>query len=203
MKKIRAIIIEDDANWLQIIHNILDKEEDISIVQTISNLSDAKKAYDNMKYIDIALIDICLQEKSYAGLEIIEDIQSISKIKTIALTNYEDPYIMLKAYKLGVNDYLTKAEIENLAICIRSVYYLRHSHCVLREEMQRLVREEIKSELLTKAEKKITDLREMGLSISQIASATNKSQSTIKNQFSNLYRKFNVKSFEELIKTMY
>ena len=68
----------------------------------------------------------------------------------------------------------------------------------IREQMYEIV----KYELLTKEEKNAYDLKEQGRSVEEIASILVKSTYTIKNQVSNLYKRFGVRDFGELQKKL-
>ena len=95
-------------------------------------------------HADAILLDYILPELN--GLEVFYQLQSLQKtsqIPVLMLTGYGNEYLVVKAMKAGIKDYLTKSKLtsENLRYAINSVLEQANLHNQLRdsEERERLL----------------------------------------------------------------
>ncbi len=199
MEKIKIIVVEDDAAWIHKIKDVLLKEESFMILETITELDEAIEKCISVE-ADIVLMDIALGEDPYGGIFAIREVLREKKQKFIMLTCFNDNNTIIECYKSGALDYVLKTELDKLPATILSVHSSRLSHDIIQQEFKSLIHERKKFLLLNKEEKAAFDLREKGFSINQVAKELQKSPRTIKNQFRNMFRRFNVDSYDALRK---
>lgn len=202
MEKIKIMVVEDDSEWMQKIKDVLLKESNFIIAETITEQDEAIKKCI-LSNADIVLMDIALGANPYGGIFAIKTILREKKQKFIMLTCFNDNNTIIECYQSGAMDYVLKSELEKLPATILSVHSSRLSHYIIQQEFKSLKQEQKKLLLLNKEEKAAFDLREKGFSINQIAMELQKSPRTIKNQFRIMFRKFNVENYEELCKYLY
>lgn len=197
MEKIRIMVVENDAAWMKKITDVLLEEESFIIEETVTTQDEAINKCISGN-IDIVLIDVALGENPDGGVSAIKTVLREKNQKFIMLASLNDNNTIIECYRSGAMDYVLKSELEKLPATIFSVYSSRRSQSIIQQEFKSLIHEQKKFLLLSKEEKAAFDLREKGLSISQIAEELQKSPRTIKNQFRNMFRKFNVENYEEL-----
>lgn len=106
MDKLRILIIEDEPLHLNVMKTKLELEGYAVIAET-----DGKKGYNLIKTEkpDLVLLDIMLP--SMDGFEILEQLQKEGvKVPIIVVSNSGQPVEIDRALKMGVKDYLIKAE---------------------------------------------------------------------------------------------
>ena len=103
MKKLKVMIVEDDQEIILLLKDFL---EDCDFKVDIFNT--ATDAISNliMKKYDILLLDINLPD--FDGLEVCKKIKNKVAIPIIIISAYNELEIKIKAFKLGVSDYITK-----------------------------------------------------------------------------------------------
>lgn len=105
----RILIVEDESFLSNLLRVSLEKEG-FKVFQ-IFNGKDVSKELIVENKIDLILLDLILPDKN--GFEIIEEIKRdpfLSKIPIIILSNLGQEEDILKAKKLGVEDYFVKAK---------------------------------------------------------------------------------------------
>lgn len=191
------MIVEDEDEWMKKIIDILHREADFIVDEAVMEQEEAVNRCLGSK-TDIILMDIALGENISGGIDVIKTVLREKSRKFIALTCFDDINTIVECFQAGAMDYVLKSELDKLPATIRSVYSSRLSYEIIQQEFKSLVHEQKKLLLLNKEEKVAFDLREKGLSVNQIAREVHKSPHTIKNQFRNMFRRFNVRNFEEL-----
>jgi DNA-binding NarL/FixJ family response regulator len=161
---------------------------------------------------DIILMDVEMETRT-AGLDATKHIlEKFPNTKIIILTVYEDDETVFKAFQLGVTDYILKNSSSNEMItCINDAY---NNRSPIRPTIAQKIRREFqrvkKSEgsflyclhlvtQLTQTELDILDLMSQGYSRKQICEIRCVELSTIKTQISNILKKFDCSSMEEVI----
>ncbi len=103
MKKLKVMVVEDDHEMVLWIKDFL---EDLNF--EVDVFDTATSAISNLiinKY-DMLLLDINLPD--FDGLEVCKKIKNKVAIPIIVISAYNDIDIKVKAFKLGVSDYITK-----------------------------------------------------------------------------------------------
>ena len=105
-KKLRVVLIDDNANHLRGIKELINIESSYDVVGTTTSANlgiNLVKKY----HPDIVLMDINMPEKD--GLQTIEAIAKLGlSTKVIALSGYDDSDLIYRAMKLGARGYVLK-----------------------------------------------------------------------------------------------
>ena len=118
MNKIKILIVEDDPNLGKILFEYLDaKNFDISLA--IDGEEGLEKFLNNTW--DLLLLDVMMPKKD--GFSLAKDIRKVDQdIPIIFLTAKSQKDNIIKAFKLGADDYLTKPfSIEELLVRIEAI----------------------------------------------------------------------------------
>ena len=118
MSKIKILIVEDDPNLGKILFEYLDaKNFDISLA--IDGEEGLEKFLNNTW--DLLLLDVMMPKKD--GFSLAKDIRKVDQdIPIIFLTAKSQKDNIIKAFKLGADDYLTKPfSIEELLVRIKAI----------------------------------------------------------------------------------
>ncbi len=103
MKKVA--IIDDDADILEMLGKFLIRSEKFEI-STYLNPASVLEVLKKGAY-DLVLLDIMMPQLD--GLQVLEEVKKVSpNTKVIMMTSFSTVDKVLKAYKLGAEDYLTK-----------------------------------------------------------------------------------------------
>jgi DNA-binding NarL/FixJ family response regulator len=137
--KINILIVEDHILLAKLLNHQL-SEEDNFVVGGILSSVDEMLLFLNQNHVDVILLDLILPNCD--GLSILKQLKEIyPKIKVIIITMIEEPEIIYKAVKLGVNGYLTKhTEVEEIRDAINSImmnetYFCKRSTNILIKAM--------------------------------------------------------------------
>lgn len=196
--KINILLVDDDPDWIDIICNIIKKEDDLCVAATASNRENGVDAARCLQNLDVVLMDISLTEGRYDGLEAASHIVQITNARVIMLTAMGDREIILESIGLGASDYVVKDEVNRIPDAIRSVLKDTSVSKIAFEEINHLWYEINKYKKLTPSEKELYDYKEKGYSMLEISKIMSKSLRTIKNQLNRMYKKFGVTNFSEL-----
>ncbi|TYQ15064.1 UNVERIFIED_CONTAM: LuxR family two component transcriptional regulator [Acetivibrio alkalicellulosi] len=195
---IKVVIIEDDIHWQKGIVEILNKEDDISIVGVASNGEDALNLLNSLD-VDVVLMDISLNGSSKNGIFITAEISDLYKTKIIMLTSYNSDDFIVKSFTAGASNYILKSDLKYIAQSIRETFnkcspteILAKKHIELRKELY------LKS--LTDAERHIYSLFESGYKLKDMENITQKSTNTIRNQIRSILSKLGAKSMKDSVK---
>lgn len=197
MSHIKVFIVEDDADWIKAITAFLNREEDMLVVGSASQGSEALSLAQSIS-IDIILMDIGLEGSVLDGIQTAILMSEQSKAKIIMLTSLNDEETMTQAFTAGAVHYLEKTRYQELPQAIRNAYHHSAPMDALLKELTRLKRVEQLKEL-TPAEREVFELIEEGYTQSQIEKKLYKAESTLKNQVNKILKKFGVKSSKEAV----
>lgn len=196
-KMITVLIADDHALIREGIKQILELEEDISVV---GQANDGEEAFELAEKLnpDIILLDINMPKLN--GIETLRRFKDMGiKSKVIILTIHEDKEYILKTLKLGANGYLLKDSSANTLIeGIRKVAkgdnYIQPSVADLvnstNNDVDNKIIEKIKS--LTNREYEVLVLIAEGLNNKDIAERLYISEKTVKNHVSNIFKKLDL-----------
>lgn len=199
MNKIRVLIADDHTMVRQGLKQILELEEDITVVAQAANGGEAvRMAKENSP--DVILMDINMPEVN--GIQAIKDIkQEKINSKIIVLTIHEDREYLFKTIQMGAEGYVLKdAEPSVLIEAIRNVHngqtYIQSTMTseLVKEFNRVTLHEKNKHDdnNLTSREIEVLQLIAEGLINKEIAKQLYISEKTVKNHVSNIFKKLNV-----------
>lgn len=182
MGKIRVMIVEDDPVWMRCINDIINKEEDMSVVNKATTKDEAIEV--NVEEVDIVLLDLTLLEdgeENLNGLNVASELNHKGLKKIIMLTSWEEKDIILESFDKGAINYVTKSSYRDIPRMVRDAYYGKVSiHSDASTVLVDGLRSERKLGVLTTSEREVYKLKEKGFNRNQIAKKLFKSVKTIK-----------------------
>lgn len=198
-KKINVLIADDHSMVRQGLKQILELEEDISVISQASNGDEAVRLAKLHKP-DIILMDINMPGTN--GLQAIKELkQENNPGRIIVLTIHEDREYLFKTLQMGAEGYVLKdAEPSVLIEAIKTVYagqsYIQPNMTreLVKEYKRITLHEKTSSEEknLTAREIEVLELIAEGLINKEIAKRLYISEKTVKNHVSNIFKKLNV-----------
>ena len=199
MDKVSVLLADDHSMVRQGLKQIIELEQDISVVAQASNGEEAIKLARQLKP-DIILMDINMPGTN--GLQAIKELkQDKHHYKIIVLTIHEDREYLFKTLQMGAEGYVLKdAEPSVLIEAIRNVnggqsYIQANMTKELVKEFNRVtLHEKNKGEdnSLTVREVEVLELIAEGMINKEIARQLYISEKTVKNHVSNIFKKLNV-----------
>ena len=107
---LNVLLVDDQPLYRKTLRTIVDWQSmDMRIIADVHNGQEALNII-NTKSVDIVLTDMKMPVLS--GLELIQSVQSKKpEIQFIALSAYDEFYLVKSAFKLGVKEYVLKSEI--------------------------------------------------------------------------------------------
>lgn len=199
MYKITVLIADDHAMMRQGLKQILELENDITVIAQASNGSEAVSLVREKKP-DIVLMDINMPGTN--GLQAIKELKSEKNpSKIIVLTIHEDREYLFKTIQMGAEGYVLKdAEPSVLIEAIRKVYngqsYIQSNMTkeLVKEFNRVTLHEKDKNDEnnLTSREIEVLELIAEGMINKEIAKQLYISEKTVKNHVSNIFKKLNV-----------
>jgi len=197
--RISVLIADDHPLFRQAIKQILELENDITVVAQAANGDEAVRLTREHKP-DVILMDINMPGSN--GLQAIKEIKDENiNSKIIVLTIHEDREYLIKTIQMGAEGYVLKdAEPSVLIDAIRSVHqgqsYIQPNMTKeLVKEFNRLTlhgRERNGENRLTAREREVLKLIAEGMINKEIATKLYISEKTVKNHVSSIFRKLNV-----------
>lgn len=185
MDTIKTMIVEDDADFIFLIRQMLESESDLQLVGCACDRSEAVQMAASLKP-DIVLMDLNLSSTGLDGIEASRDIRRLTDAKIIILTSFEDPKTVIEASKKSfASGYVFKSQFNLIPDCIRE------THCG-HTPQEYLISSLILSQL-SPAELAVFNSM-VGTDVQVLSS-----QKTIANQKTNIFKKLGVKSQSELI----
>lgn len=199
MNKIKVLIADDHTMVRQGLKQILELEQDITVVAQASNGEEAIELASSYSP-DVILMDINMPVLN--GIQAIKELkQRQNPSKVIVLTIHEDREYLFKTLQMGAEGYVLKdAEPSVLINAIRNV---SEGQSFIQPNMTReLVREFNRVTLndkekpddgnLTTREIEVLELIAEGMINKEIAKQLYISEKTVKNHVSNIFKKLNV-----------
>jgi DNA-binding NarL/FixJ family response regulator len=202
-KKLRVVLIDDNANHLRGIKELINLESCYDVVGTTTSANlgiNLVKKY----HPDIVLMDINMPEKD--GLQAIQAISKLNlSTKIIALSGYDDSDLIYRAMKLGARGYVLKTmasvklinAIEEVASgkiylpSVLSTRFFEHFQSVAKEEVA-VSNEENLLKSLTSRENEVLELLTEGINYKSIAGKLIISETTVKTHVNNIFQKLQV-----------
>lgn len=199
MDKIRVLIADDHSMVRQGLKQILELEDDMTVIAQAPNGEEAIKLAKECGP-DVILMDINMPGMN--GLQAIKEMKEDNiPSKIIVLTIHEDREYLFKTLQMGAEGYVLKDADPNVLIeAIRSVnrgqsYIQANMTRELVKEFNKItLHDKSKSEesSLTAREVEVLELIAEGMINKEIAKRLYISEKTVKNHVSNIFRKLNV-----------
>lgn len=199
---IRLIIADDHELFRVGLSELLKKNKDITIVDTVSDGAQFIKLMEQNICVDIVLLDITMP--NIDGFEVLKKINSLkSQIKPIVISMHNEGNYIAKCAKEGAYGYLLKnADEEELLMSIRTVAKgKKYFSSEISEKMINFMSEQsVSIDILSNKESEVLKLISKGLTTKEIASILFVSTRTIETHRANILKKLEVKNTAALIK---
>lgn len=196
---IRVMIADNQTLMRDGLETILNIEEDIKVVASVSNGNEVLDKIRSNSDIDVLLLDIRMPEMD--GLECLKCLnKQHSKVKVLILTTFNDEEYITEVLANGACGYILKdTPMEKLVNAIRDVY---NDKFVIPKEVAvklagflsklNLKRKTIDNLELSGREIEIASMLVQGFTNDQISVALYLSKGTTRNYISNIYNKIGV-----------
>lgn len=202
-RKARVLLIDDNADHLRGIKELINLETSYDIVGTTTSANmgiNLIKKYQP----DLVLMDINMPEKD--GLQAIQEIEKLELgTKIIALSGYDDADLIFRAMKIGAKGYVLKTMASAQLIYAidevlsGKVYLPSALSSRFFEYFQRTFKEEAANQneenllnYLTSREEEVLDLLTQGNNYKAIAAKLFISETTVKTHVNNIFQKLQV-----------
>lgn len=202
-RKARVLLIDDNADHLRGIKELINIETSYDIVGTTTSANmgiNLVKKYQP----DLVLMDINMPEKD--GLQAIQEIEKLELgTKIVALSGYDDADLIFRAMKIGAKGYVLKTmasaqliyaidEVLNGKIYLPSALSSRFFEYFQRtfKEEAAVQNEENLLNYLTSREEEVLDLLTQGNNYKAIAAKLFISETTVKTHVNNIFQKLQV-----------
>ena len=206
MKKLNLVIADDHPIFLKGLREGLELEEDFNVVAQASNGQEAFIAVQTYR-ADVVVLDIDMPRMN--GLEAAEKILELQpKLPIILLTMHKEKAPLMKALELGVCGYVLKENaVTDIMHAIRMVadgnpYISPEMSAFLLRKPQSPQKQKTREvlELLTPAERQITQLIAQYKTSKEIADELFISEKTVFNHRMNISKKLNLTGKNSLLR---
>ena len=183
MDKIKVAIIDEDLSWIKQTIDFLHKEKDVMVLWSAASKETAIN-HAKGEDVDIILMDNSfVSDKKNSG-----DIFAMNKAKIIMMAASADEEFIRNTFSAGMVNYILKKDYESLPVLIRLTYNQISPVEVIFKDYCK-TKADLELSELTVTEKELYLLKKQGYSINQIALKTNRSEGTVRNLLSKVYKK--------------
>lgn len=204
---IHIMIVDDHAVFAESLAHRLENEDLLSVVAIAHNSTEAKKFLeDSEKKIDLALVDIRIQENDTEGMELATFMKKEYRyIKIIMLSMHNEGSYGKKMLDAGIPGYVLKSShIQEVLQAIRFVhegkrFYSREIEESMAKYERRAKEVKVSNINLTPSEHKILKYIAKGLSSKDISDKMGNKESTVEVHRRNIFTKFGVNKVALLI----
>jgi DNA-binding NarL/FixJ family response regulator len=197
---LRLFIIEDQANWQNMITKHLNEAADFLVVGIAETVEQAIKMGKILDY-DFAIIDLQLDLTEEDGFEVFKELKKYKDFQPIFLTSNQSPSTVYNSFLYGGYSYIPKNYISVLPQTIR---FLKDN------PVPSLITNAVHSKLkefqlsdLTAAEKVVFDELKQGLKPKEISEKLNISLYTVRSHIKNVLKKLGLKNYQEALRKLY
>lgn len=202
-KKLRVLLIDDNANHLRGIKELISLETSYNVVGATRNANLGINLIKKYRP-DIVLMDINMPEKD--GLQAIEAIGKTGiSTNVIVLSGYDDSDLIYRAMKLGARGYVLKtmasaklidaieavAEGKIYLPSVLSTRFFEYFQTAAKEEATSAAGENLLMSL-TSRENEVLELLTQGINYKSIAQNLIISETTVKTHVNNIFQKLQV-----------
>ena len=192
MPKIRLILVDDHALFIQGLSAALKAEERIEIIATFSDAHKAFKALEK-EQPDLLVTDISMPGMS--GPELIKKVRTTYPGLKILVTSMFEPMVSFKS----IDGYVMKnSEISEFVNAIKTIVIDNQKFFESKNTIATI--SEFNKNILTKREKEIVQLIAKELTVDQIAEQLFISRLTVESHKKNIFYKLNVGTNAGLVK---
>lgn len=197
----KVLIVDDDALIRESLKILLDLENDIEVIGTVSNGQEAYR-FCQRERPDVVLMDVRMPVMDgVLGTKLIKE--SFKDVKVIILTTFKDDGYIREAIKNGAEGYVLKNQSSDSIIdCIRAVY---KGNAVFQKDIADVLASMLEKEKkkkpdvnLTPRETEIMKLISEGLSNKEISAKLYLSEGTIRNYVTALLEKLELRDRTQL-----
>ena len=198
----KVVIVDDDQLVALSLKTILEANEEISVVGTGNDGTEAVALYEREKP-DILLMDI--QMKPMSGLEAAEQIlEKDREAKILFLTTFSDDEYIVRALRMGAKGYLLKQNFESILPALQAV---QKGQTVFGEEITDKIPDLINKTTaqrdfakygITEKEYAIIEQVANGLNNKEIAETLYLSEGTVRNYLSSILEKLELRDRTQL-----
>lgn len=190
---IRVFVVDDHELVRKGLIDLIDAEEDLSVVGNAANVNDAMANFATVD-ADVAVLDVRLPDGN--GVELCRELISIKPdLKVLMLTSFQDDEALLGAVLGGAHGYLVK-DIRNLEL-LDSIRRVGAGETLLDTQFISNVTNRLRenknpaSEIyeLTDQEQRVLEFIGQGMTNREIARSMFLAEKTVKNYVSSLLRK--------------
>ncbi|MCX6227275.1 MAG: response regulator [Bacteroidia bacterium] len=122
----KVILADDSALILERLQEMVSRYQQVEIVGSLKNGTDALAALRNLKP-DLAIVDIRMP--GLTGLEVLAEIRKVDKVlKFIILTFYSSEYLRQKAFQSGADYFFSKVDDFDKVTEVVEEMILREEH---------------------------------------------------------------------------
>ena len=193
---IKVMISDDHVLMREGIRQLLEFDGSIEVIEEAADGYECLEKIQTVKP-DVLLLDINMPKKN--GIEVLEEIRKKNMdVKVLILTVHNEVEYLLKAVDIGVEGYILKesesAELKKAINCIvNGENYIQPSLVpALNSRLINRNRDKVKIDSLTKREMQVLVNVANGMFNKEIALNLNKSERTVKNHISNIFKKIEV-----------
>lgn len=202
---IKVAIIDDEINWLKLITQYLNGQDNIMVSWSSTNKEEAVK-FAQSDAVDIILMDINLeagQGQNYDGiLATIEVLESEIKAKVVILSNLTDDELIINSIIAGAVDYISKANFQELPQVIHLIINNEPSPLKIISKEYAKIRQDMTLQILTPAEREVLSLLEQRFTRSQIAARLCITLDCVKKHVGHILKKLEAKDTSEVFKNI-
>lgn len=198
-KVFKIAILDDEPMWRDAIVSLLKREPSLSVVGAVANQT---RAVDlAIRYApDVFLVDMKLKHSWQNGISAtIAILDESPSTKVIILTSSEAENEVVEAVSAGAVNYISKSNCEDLLPMILQQLRGGFSPSVILAKEVTKLRKECATFSLTEQERNIVEEITKNVPRAKLATAMNKSESTIKSQISSILKKLEVSNTSEVI----
>lgn len=213
MSMINVFIVDDHQIFLDGIVSLLEDEDIIHIAGTAHNGKEALEKINNIKNINVVLMDINMPEMD--GIEATKQLRlTHPDIKILMLTMHSEPRFIKECIEIGAKGYVLKnISKDDLLKAIDSVY--QDKSFLDQEAQEKLINSISNSDevddrnydelaaQITQRELEILQLISLGLTSQDIATKLFISKNTVETHRKNMLAKLNVNNTAALLKIAY
>jgi DNA-binding NarL/FixJ family response regulator len=202
--QLKAVVLDADRRWCTFIVAVLATQE----VATVATALTATAAVQLIEVFrpDLFVADVALALTDIGGVSSLILANRIrSDLRSIVLSEHDDPDEMVEAFRAGASAYVLKsAQPDELASAVRQVFkrsiFFPGAGVALTEAAGRRARAD---SLLTRRELEILGFAAAGVPNAEIARSLWVSEQTVKYHLSNLYKKIGVTNRTEASRWAY
>lgn len=196
------VFLADDRQLLMIGLRGHLEAANIEVVGTTGNISGLAEKFIGSG-ADVLITDLRFQDEAITGLDVAAKLlQDNPATKIVLLSQFEDVYIIEKAYKLGILAFVGKNETEILVDAIQSV--ASGQKYLSPQVAQKIAMESIKTndprKLLIAQELKIFTLIADGKTPHEIAAQLDITYRTVNNAVGHIRKKLEIETYSEFTK---